>query len=153
MENLFKLKELEYPNEITVALEGDNENLKNIKDIFFHKESGTHQIIKTINNNIDEILSYSEDKLTKDDVFKLNLIVDQEKNQQVTFIKAEENDQFEKGIFYLVADLFGPMPVYTDLNNPEAQFDLTGMFKKDGGADPFKTIQEVFPTTIEFLLK
>lgn len=143
---IFKLKELDGKKEQTIELTGDNNNLKEIRDAFFKSNSGTYMVNKTINDNIEEFFKYSEEEITVDDVYKLNVIVEEDK--QITLIKAEKDDQFIKDKFYMVFDLMGPVPVYTDLNDPESTFDLSGMFKEDG-LDFFKTIEEVFPTTIE----
>lgn len=150
MEKLFELKELEYPKEITIELKGDSSYTKDIKKIFFDKDKGTHSITKAINDNIESYLEFSGDNLKLEHVYKLNVIIDKEANQQITFVKAEKTNQFKEGIFYLVVDFFGTMPVYCDLNDENAIFNLDGLFKKDGN-DPFKTIAEVFPTTIEMV--
>lgn len=143
---IFKLKELEGKQEQTIELTGDDKNLKEIREVFFNSQSGTYMVNKTINDNIEEFFKHAKDGVTVDDVYKLNVIVEDDK--QITLVKAEKDDQFKKDCFYMVFDLMGSVPVYTDLENPEATFDLSGMFKEDG-FDFFKTIAEVFPTTIE----
>lgn len=143
---IFKLKELEGKQEQTIELTGDDKNLKEIREAFFNSQSGTYMVNKTINDNIEEFFKHAEDGVTVDDVYKLNVIVEDDK--QITLVKAEKDDQFKEGYFYMVFDLMGAVPVYTDLENPEATFDLSGMFKKDG-FNFFETIAKVFPTTIE----
>ncbi|QPI17121.1 hypothetical protein [Staphylococcus phage vB_StaM_SA1] len=143
---IFKLKELEGNQEQTIELTGEDKNLKEIRDAFFKSNSGTYMVNKTINDNIEEFFKHSKEGITVDDVYKLNVIVEEDK--QITLIKAENDDQFLKDKFYMVFDMMGPVPVYTDLDNPDSTFDLSGMFKEDG-LNFFETIEKVFPTTIE----
>ncbi|WPH64317.1 hypothetical protein [Staphylococcus phage vB_StaM_PB50] len=144
-----KLKELEYPKEVTIELNTEDKYLKEIKDAFFNSEKGTFSITKLINENVEDYLKYSKDGITSKDIYKLNIIVDKEEDQQITLIKAEENNQFKEGLFYVVSDiLFGPMPVYVNLEDENATFDLSGMFKADG-PDIFQIINNVFSSTIE----